>query len=632
MAEKELKARIVHKHDTEANWNKATNFIPKESEFIVYDMDDTHNYFRLKIGDGVTDVINLPFYGGSLEHILDGIADGSIRTSNSAPEDANYKLGTDAFAEGKGTKASGNFSHAEGFNTTASSAYSHAEGRGTTASGTVSHAEGTDTVASGARSHAGGYGTIAKGDNQTAIGKYNIEDVSNKYAFIIGNGTSSTRKNALTVDWSGNVEADGKKLATEEYADAATTTLQNTYVPNTRKVNGKALNADITLTASDVGALGNDYKPVWIITGDYNLATNQISNIDKTYTNIKAAIDSGYQVERRLNVAGMGVISLPYTTTVSYRNGISFESSFNFDAIITHAWILVDESNTWWPHIYNALTRDDESSYSADNYRISQLGDPGDATDAANKQYVDTAISGISIPVTSVNSKTGAVELTANDIGALPNTTKIPTKTSDLDNDSGFITSAPVTSVNSKTGAVTLGAGDVGALPTTGGTLTGNLKVGSASLGTNGYVVGTWLQGTAANHLSYAATKIAVQDGSGWVYHRTASEVKSDIGAGNTNTYKISNPTVATSSWVANTNSQAADQEKTDYPFMATISITTPAVTTNDIARVMFGYTEQASGNFAPNCYTTTNGVIIEAKEKPSATITLDYILIERIL
>lgn len=179
---------------------------------------------------------------------------------------------------------------------------------------------------------------------------------------------------------------------------------------------------------------------------------------------------------------------------------------------------------------------------------------------------------------------------------------------------------------------ITLTASDVGALPTTGGTLTGNLKVGSANIGTNGYLQGAWLQGTAVNHLTTAAAKIAVQDGSGWIYHRTASEIKSDIGAGNTNTYKISNPTVATSSWVANTNSQAADQEKTDYPFMATISITTPAVTTNDIARVMFGYTEQASGNFAPNCYTTTNGVIIEAKEKPSATITLDYILIERIL
>lgn len=42
----------------------------------------------------------------------------------------------------------------------------------------------------------------------------------------------------------------------------------------------------------------------------------------------------------------------------------------------------------------------------------------------------------------------------------------IPTKTSQLDNDSGFITSAPVTSVNTKTGAVTISASDVGAQPT----------------------------------------------------------------------------------------------------------------------------------------------------------------------
>ncbi len=41
--------------------------------------------------------------------------------------------------------------------------------------------------------------------------------------------------------------------------------------------------------------------------------------------------------------------------------------------------------------------------------------------------------------VSSVNGKTGAVVLTASDVGALPNTTTIPTKTSQLDNDSGFI-------------------------------------------------------------------------------------------------------------------------------------------------------------------------------------------------
>lgn len=39
----------------------------------------------------------------------------------------------------------------------------------------------------------------------------------------------------------------------------------------------------------------------------------------------------------------------------------------------------------------------------------------------------------------------------------------VPTKTSQLENDSGFITSAPVTSVNNKTGAVELTASDVGA-------------------------------------------------------------------------------------------------------------------------------------------------------------------------
>lgn len=70
-----------------------------------------------------------------------------------------------------------------------------------------------------------------------------------------------------------------------------------------------------------------------------------------------------------------------------------------------------------------------------------------------------------SAPVQSVNGQTGAVNLDATDVGALPDTTVIPTKTSDLTNDSGFLTSAPVTSVNGKTGAVSLSASDVGALP-----------------------------------------------------------------------------------------------------------------------------------------------------------------------
>ena len=61
MAEKNIKTRIIHKHDTEENWNKATNFIPKQGEIIVYDIDSSHSYERIKIGDGMTDVISLPY-------------------------------------------------------------------------------------------------------------------------------------------------------------------------------------------------------------------------------------------------------------------------------------------------------------------------------------------------------------------------------------------------------------------------------------------------------------------------------------------------------------------------------------------------------------------------------------------
>lgn len=59
--EKSFQTRIIHKHDIEDNWNKATNFKPNKGEMIVYDKDDNHNFVRLKFGDGETVVKDLPF-------------------------------------------------------------------------------------------------------------------------------------------------------------------------------------------------------------------------------------------------------------------------------------------------------------------------------------------------------------------------------------------------------------------------------------------------------------------------------------------------------------------------------------------------------------------------------------------
>lgn len=62
-----IKTRIRLKSDTEANWNKAgprdgsAGFVPLAGELIVYSADATHPFSRLKVGDGNTNVVNLPF-------------------------------------------------------------------------------------------------------------------------------------------------------------------------------------------------------------------------------------------------------------------------------------------------------------------------------------------------------------------------------------------------------------------------------------------------------------------------------------------------------------------------------------------------------------------------------------------
>lgn len=60
-----IKGRFIQKHDTETNWLKATNFIPLKGELIIYDADATYTYPRFKVGDGITNVNDLPFSMGS---------------------------------------------------------------------------------------------------------------------------------------------------------------------------------------------------------------------------------------------------------------------------------------------------------------------------------------------------------------------------------------------------------------------------------------------------------------------------------------------------------------------------------------------------------------------------------------
>ncbi len=72
MANTFIKTRIQQKHAPASSW-ATSELIPLNGELIVYDVDDTHAYPRLKIGDGVNPV-------GDLNFCIDGIysVDGSI--------------------------------------------------------------------------------------------------------------------------------------------------------------------------------------------------------------------------------------------------------------------------------------------------------------------------------------------------------------------------------------------------------------------------------------------------------------------------------------------------------------------------------------------------------------------------
>lgn len=181
--------------------------------------------------------------------------------------------GFGSHSEGNSTKASGQASHAEGTSTVSSGNSSHAEGMSCVASSVGCHAEGNQTTAKGTFAHVEGCYTKASSDYQHVQGKYNVEDTENKYAHIVGNGTAdNARSNAHTIDWEGNawfagdvangngVSLDGLKTRIDEMETGGTSgTTDYTELKNKPQINGVELlgnktTSDLGITAESVGA------------------------------------------------------------------------------------------------------------------------------------------------------------------------------------------------------------------------------------------------------------------------------------------------------------------------------------------------------------------------------------------
>ena len=282
--------------------------------------------------------------GGCKAYVDQAHAEGCRTVAGATVANSSGDLpGKGAHSEGYETEAFGNNAHAEGNGTKALSSNSHAEGYMTVAGvkynentgGQRAHAEGYQTKALGANSHSQGRGTIASSSDQHAQGRYNIEDTTGTYAFILGNGTSTNRSNAMTVDWDGNLSMSGSVTSTKFIGEIGTSA--STTVMGGVKVDGTTIKISSgVISGVGINKAGESFNNTYTVGYDDSTTTvsgtvgtaseifNNTSNIVGTGTYAHAegylttAIGNNAHAEGNATVAtNSGTHAEGYMTTAS---------------------------------------------------------------------------------------------------------------------------------------------------------------------------------------------------------------------------------------------------------------------------------------------------------------------------
>ena len=270
-----------------------------------------------------------------------------------------------------------------------------------------------------------------------------------------------------------------KHQSLADYAKTAdVNTSLNSKVPTTRKINNKALSADITLSASDIsGTVRYD-------TASQGLTTTQKAN---ARTNIGAGTSSFSGNYNDLT----NKPTIPSAITESTISGWGFTKNTGTYSKPSNGIPKSDLASA----VQTSLDKADTALQSLPSHTHNYAGSSS-AGGAANSVKTNLTIklnSGITegTNLFTFNGSTAkSIDITPSAIGAATS-----------DHTHSY-------------------------LPLSGGTLTGNL--------TGKYITGTWLQTTAT---SDKAGKFATIDENGWIYYRTASEVATDIGAVTTDTF-----------------------------------------------------------------------------------------------
>ena len=360
------------------------------------------------------------------------------------------------------------------------------------------------------------------------------------------------------------------------FATAAQGTKADNAVPNTRKVNNKALSTDIKLEPSDVGVTESAFpglKKTGTITGitmnGASKGTSGVVDLGTVLTSsdnlAKLDTENTFTAKQTIN-SGMGVVSLK---TQGY---VEISASYAPKSTIGGLFGFKDDSTG---RIY-AINPRDLGFVERIKMNSSSI-EPGDTgtvdlgtvltthqtiktlktnNDTAQEVSASEAISGSGTINLHKVAKTGNY----NDLSNRPT---IPTDTGatsvEVTGTGNAVTAASYNATNRK---LTLTKGSTfltshqdisgkanlaGNNTFTGGqTITGQTSDGY-SVNASGYVKGSWLQSGVKSNYGSGTGMVCVFDGSGWIYYRTPSEILTEAGgakASDIPTFELSGDTL----------------------------------------------------------------------------------------
>ena len=269
------------------------------------------------------------------------------------------------------------------------------------------------------------------------------------------------------------------------FATAAQGTKADNAVPKTRKVNNKALSADITLSASDVGVNETAFpglKKTGTITG---------IKMNGNSKGTSGVVDLGTVITSHQNIRTLNTNNNT-SQTVSASESISGSGTINLHKVAKTG-------------SYNDL-----------------LNTPDPVTESTVSGWGFTKNNGT---VTSVAVKmNGATKGTVTSSGTI---------------DLGTV----ITAHQDISGKANLAGNNTF---TGGQTITGQTS-GGYSVDASGYVRGSWLQSSVKSNYGRGTGMVCVFDSSGWIYYRTPSEILTEAGgakASDIPTFELSGDTL----------------------------------------------------------------------------------------